>query len=67
MTTANDLIIGALRFINSYAPGESLDSADAEDALETLNDLLESWSTDQASVYASVENILAFKIGRAHV
>lgn len=64
MTTANDLIIGALRFINSYAPGESLDSADAEDALETLNDLLESWSTDQASVYASVENILAFTPGQ---
>lgn len=64
MTTANDLIIGALRFINSYAPGESLDSADAEDALETLNDLLESWSTDQASVYASVENILTFTPGQ---
>jgi hypothetical protein len=60
MTTANDLIIGALRFINQYAPGESLDSADANDALETLNDLLESWSTDEASVYGSVENILTF-------
>ena len=36
MTTANDLILGALKFINEYAPGESLDSADADDALETL-------------------------------
>lgn len=60
MTTANDLILGALRFINVYAPGETLDSADADDTLETLNDLLASWSTDQASVYASVENILQF-------
>lgn len=60
MTTANDLILGALRFINQYAPGESLDAADAQDALETLNDLLESWSTDEASIYASVENILTF-------
>jgi len=59
-TTANDLIIGALRFINQYAPGESLDSADANDALETLNDLLESLSTDAASVYASNENVLQF-------
>lgn len=64
MTTANDLILGALRFINVYAPGESLDSADAEDALETLNDLLDSWSTDQSSVYASVENILTFVPGQ---
>lgn len=64
MTTANDIILGALRFINSYAPGEALDSADADDALETLNDLLESWSTDQASVFAVVENILQFVPGQ---
>jgi hypothetical protein len=64
MTTAQDLITGALRFINQYAPGESLSSADAEDALETLNDLLESWSTDQASVYASVENVLQYVSGQ---
>jgi hypothetical protein len=64
MTTANDLILGALRFINVYAPGESLDSADADDSLETLNDLLASWSTDQASIFASVENILTFVPGQ---
>jgi|SRR6187399_1499046 len=59
-TTANDIILGALRFVNQYSPGESLDSADANDALETLNDLLESLSTDEASVYASNENVLQF-------
>jgi hypothetical protein len=64
MTTANDLILGALRFINVYAPGEALDSADSDDALETLNDLLDSWSTDQASIFASVENILTFTPGQ---
>jgi hypothetical protein len=64
MTTASDLIIGALRFINVYAPGETLDSADSDDALQTLNDLLDSWSTDQASVFASVENILTFTPGQ---
>jgi hypothetical protein len=60
MTTANDIILGALKFANIYAPGESLDSSDADDCLTTLNDLLESLSTDQAAVYASDENILAF-------
>jgi hypothetical protein len=64
VTTATDLITGALRFINCYAPGETIDSADSDDALQTLNDLLESWSTDQASVYASVEHILAFTAGQ---
>jgi hypothetical protein len=64
MTTANDLITGALKFINAYAPGETLDSADSADALITLNDLLDSWSTDQASVYASGEDVLTFTAGQ---
>lgn len=64
MTTANDLILGALKRINVYAPGESLASDDAQDALDTLNELLDSWSTDQASVFASAENILTFTPGK---
>lgn len=64
MTTAQDIIIGALRFINQYAPGESLSSADSQDALDTLNDLLESWSTDQISVYASNENTFTYTGGQ---
>lgn len=64
MTTAQDIIIGALRFINSYAPGESLDQADANDALQTLNDLLESLSTQHASVFASGENIFSYTSGQ---
>lgn len=62
--TANDIITGALRFINAYAPGESLAAEDANDALQTLNDLLESFSTDQASVFASSEAILTFVPGQ---
>lgn len=63
-TTAQDLITGALRFINVYAPGESLDSADANDSLESLNFLLQSWSTTPASVFKSVESILYFTPGQ---
>lgn len=63
-TTAQDIIIGALRFCNQYAPGESLDSADAGDALTTLNDLMESLSTDQASVFASEESIFTYTPGQ---
>lgn len=64
MTTANDLILGALKRINAYAPGESLASDDAQDSLDTLNELLDSWSTDEASVFASAENILTFTPGK---
>lgn len=64
MATASDIITGALRFISQYAPGESLSAADSDDALDTLNDLLDSWSTDQASVYASEEDVFTFVTGR---
>ena len=64
MTTAQDIIVGALRFINQYAPGESLSSADSQDALDTLNDLLDSWSTDQISVWASNENVFTYTGGQ---
>jgi hypothetical protein len=63
-TTAQDIITGALRFINAYAPGESLSAADSADGLATLNDLLDSWSTDQASVYASDEDVFTFTAGQ---
>src|ERR1043165_7390199 len=62
--TANDLILSALKKINSYAPGESLSQDDAQDALDTLNDMLDSWSTDNSSIYCTVENILQFVPGQ---
>jgi hypothetical protein len=62
--TAESIIIGALRFCNVYAPGESLAADDSADALQTLNDLLESLSTDQASVYASGESVFSYVGGQ---
>jgi hypothetical protein len=64
-TTAADLIKGALRRINSYASGEPLQTPDANDVLETLNDLLDSWSIDKQLIYGSVENILTLNAGQA--
>jgi hypothetical protein len=62
--TAESIITGALSFCNVYAPGESLAADDAADALQTLNDLLESLSTDQASVYASSEEVFSYVGGQ---
>lgn len=62
--TANDLILGALKRINAYAPGESLASDDAEDARDTLNELLDSWSTDGASIFSTLETLLTFVAGQ---
>lgn len=44
MTQALDLVTRSLRAIGAYAAGESLDSDDANDAFDMLNDMLETWS-----------------------
>lgn len=62
-TTALDLITGAMRSINALEAGETPSANDSSDALQVLNDLLESWSTDKLYVFASVENILAWTAG----
>ena len=59
-TTALNLIQGALRKINSYQSGEQIQAPDAEDCLDTLNDLLDSLSTDKEFVFGSQENILSW-------
>lgn len=65
MSTAQSLIKGALRKINSYQSGEPLQAADAQDCLELLNDLLDSWSIDKQLIYGSVENILALNANQS--
>lgn len=57
-TTALNLIQGALRKINSYQSGEPIATPDQNDSLDTLNDLLDSLSTDKQFVFGSQENIL---------
>jgi hypothetical protein len=59
-TTALSIIKGALRRINSYQSGEPIAQPDEEDCLETLNDLLDSLSTDKQFVFGSQENILSW-------
>jgi hypothetical protein len=59
-TTALSIVKGALRKINSYQSGEQLSSFDESDCLETLNDLLDSLSTDKEFIFGSQENILSW-------
>ena len=64
MTSALDLITGALRRINSYAPGESLAAQDSSDAMGLLNDLLDTWSTEHLTVFNNTENIFNLTAGK---
>ena len=57
-TTALNIIQAALRRINSYQSGEQIAQPDATDCLDTLNDLLDSLSTDKQHIFGSEENIL---------
>lgn len=63
--TALDLVTGSLRKIGQYAPGESLSAADANDALDTLNGMLDLWSTQRFSVYNQVETVQNLTAGKA--
>jgi hypothetical protein len=49
--TAYDLIRRSLYLINGIAAGEQMDSQTANDCLLTLNEMIDSWSTETLSVY----------------
>lgn len=66
MTTANDIIAGALRKIGQYTVGETLKSEDASTGLEQLNAMLDMWSNEHLAVYNNVENVLTLTPGKAN-
>lgn len=51
MATAQDIIEGALRKIHVLGKGSSLDNDEAQDALETLNAMLATWSAEGDLVF----------------
>lgn len=64
MATALDLIKSSLRRITSYQSGETIAQADAQDSLDTFNDLLDSWSAQKLNVFGSNENIFQWTVGK---
>ena len=64
MSTALDLITGALRKINVLAAGEVPNAQESADALMVLNDLLDTWSTEHLTVFDNNENILILTPGK---
>ena len=63
MTTAIDIITDALQKLGVYAPGETITSADSTRALVVLNDMLDSWSNENLSCYANLEQSLTLAVG----
>ena len=63
MATALDLIEEALHLIGAKDPTESATPKEASDGLVSLNDMLDSWTTDRLFVYQIVETTYTWAAG----
>lgn len=61
---ALDLITGALRLLGVTASGESISANEASDALSSLNDLLDSWSTQSLLIPNRVREVFPLVSGQ---
>lgn len=64
MTTAGDLINGALRLIGQLAEGETPSAETSNDALVALNQMLDSWSTERLSVFSTQDQVFTWPAGQ---
>lgn len=63
MATASDIITDALLMLGVYSPGQQLAAADAATSLSVLNDMLDSWSNEALTCYATLEQALPLQVG----
>ena len=57
MATAGDIINGSLRLIGVLAEGETPSSETAQDALNAMNQMIESWNTERLAVFSTIDQI----------
>lgn len=60
MTTAGDQIYAALRLIGQLAEGETPSAETAQDALTAMNQMIDSWSAERLSVYATQDQVFTW-------
>jgi hypothetical protein len=65
MTTAGDIIYGALRLIGQLAEGEVPSADTAQDALAAMNMMIDSWSTERLAVYATQDQTFTWPANEA--
>jgi len=64
MATAQDIITTALRTLGVFAPGEALQPEDLTDGLARLNQIIETWQTDERAYFSEVDSSFALTIGK---
>jgi hypothetical protein len=57
-TTANDQINGALRLIGMLAEAEVPSAATSQDALNAMNQMIDSWNTERLAVFSTQDQIV---------
>ena len=58
--TAGDQINGALRLIGQLAEAEEPSAATAQDALDSMNQMIDSWNTERLSVYSTQDQVFSW-------
>jgi hypothetical protein len=64
MSTARDLIKGSMRLIGALAAGETPSADEQADALLSLNDMLDSWSSDKLFIFKKVREEFSLVSGQ---
>ena len=59
-TTAGDQIYGALRLIGVLAEGETPSASTSQDALASLNQMIDSWNTERLSVFSTQDQVFTW-------
>jgi hypothetical protein len=65
-TTASDQINGALRLIGMLAEAETPSAATAQDALNALNQMIDSWNTERLSVFSTQDQVFTWTPNQIH-
>ena len=63
MTTAGDIINGSLRLLGVLAEGEVPSAETSQDALNAMNQMIDSWNTERLSVFSTQDQIFTWPAG----
>lgn len=59
-TTAGDQINGALRLLGILAEGETPSAETSQDALTALNQMIDSWNTEELSIFSTQDQVVTW-------
>ena len=63
MTTAGDLINGSLRLLGVLAESETPSAATSQDALDAMNQMIQSWNTERLAVFSTQDQVVTWPPG----